>query len=222
MPIDDETIAAWIHGALDGDEAARVAALIDRDPALARRAEKLKRLDEMVRRAVPVEDALPADLLARLGLPAPETAGKVVSLAEARAAKASAAVERSAPARFAAFAGGGWRIAAQVLIVAAIGLTATQWWASPANQSDPAEYRALGDAADPAAGANALVVFADDVDPAAARAIAGRFGASIADRPNAAGAWRLTIAPARRDAVLEHLRAMPEVRMAEPLGSATP
>ena len=70
----DEQIAAWLHGHLDSDEAARVAAQVAGDPELTPRADRLRRLDELFRQAVPLDEALPDALIARLGLTAPSEA----------------------------------------------------------------------------------------------------------------------------------------------------
>lgn len=194
-----------------------IEALAANDADVASRIAKLRRMDELLRQAVPLEESLPDELLVRLGL-APAAASNVVDIAAARAARIESA--SATPVRFAAFRARGWRIAAQVFVVLGIGLAAAQWTRAPAPQSAEATYQALGDA--PAAGlsANGLVMFTTSTDAGEANAIAARAGARIIGVPTSAGAWKIAVDPARRDAVLKALRGLPEVTMAEPIDGA--
>jgi hypothetical protein len=85
-----------------------------------------------------------------------------------------------------------------------------------------AEYTALGDATGANSSANAVVMFAGDVDADEGRAIAAHAGASVISGPSSSGAWQLAIDPAKRAAVLERLRRHSDVTMAEPLDGAQP
>ncbi|MDF8331750.1 hypothetical protein [Novosphingobium cyanobacteriorum] len=210
--VDDARLSAWIDGMLDeqGDEAMRE--LIAGNAVAAARADRLRHMDALVRQAVPQEDELPAGLLARLGLadaPAQESSN-VVSLASARDARVAKPV--AAPANRL------WRIAAQVALVGGVGLTLATFAVPHGPKPDEADYRALSNASRSApADVNALVVFAPGTDEARARALSGKVGARLVGAPNDAGAWKLAIDPARRDAVLAGLRADPQVTMAEPV-----
>jgi hypothetical protein len=79
--ISDEELVAWIDGELSGEDAARVVAAIEADPALAARAAAHRRLEQRMTRAFgPIADE-PVSLPPRE--PAP-----VISLAAVRAARA--------------------------------------------------------------------------------------------------------------------------------------
>lgn len=216
MTVTDDQISAWLHGSVGGAEGERIEALVACDPQVAARAAQLRSLDELYRQAIPLEEALPAELMARLGLDAlAADRSNVVDLTAARAARV---VMAPAPlARVPVFASRAWRIAAQVVIVLGIGITAGQWILTPQGQSSEASYRALSDAPGAESSANALVMFADGTDATEAKALASRAGARIVGTQTEAGAWKLAVDPARRDAVLEHLRTMPQVGMAEPI-----
>jgi len=219
MTVTDDQIAAWLHGAIDGAEAERIEALVASDPHVATRAAQLRRLDELFRQAAPLEEPLPAELMARLGLNVRAAdSSNVVELAAARAARVEQA--QPAPARVPIFASKAWRIAAQVVIVLGIGVTAGQWILTPQAQAPEASYHALGDTPGAEASANALVMFASTTDTAEAKALTSHAGARIIGTRTEAGAWRIAVDPARRDAVLEQLRSMPQVSMAEPLDGA--
>lgn len=229
----DEQLSAWLDGGLDDDGNAKMTDLAARNEDVARRAERLRRMDELVRAAVPEEDTVPAKLLARLGLApqatdsAPQVAdsvggpaAEVIDLASARAAR-EARVAAARPARFfgAKFFGLG-RMAAQLLLVIGLGLGGLLAWNTgrdAASPERPAEYRVLGDSSRAAPPANALVRFAPDVDAAAASRLARDAGASLVSAPSAAGTARLAIEPGRRAVVLARLRDTPGVIMAEPL-----
>jgi hypothetical protein len=143
----------------------------------------------------------------------------VIPLAEARAARAAAT-------RVPFYRRPGFqRFAAQVLLVVGIG-TGVVLFSDRAPHRAPAtpeaQYRVLGDAAQPAEGANAIVRFAPGADTAPALAVARAAGADVVTAPGEGGMARLSIAPSRRNAVLERLRAQPGVVMAEPLDGARP
>jgi anti-sigma factor RsiW len=63
-----DEIAALIDGEVTGAAAAVLAQRLAAEPQLAARARRIRALDDLVRQAVPVADAVPADLVARLGL----------------------------------------------------------------------------------------------------------------------------------------------------------
>ncbi|MFC3175504.1 anti-sigma factor family protein [Novosphingobium bradum] len=235
---DDERISAWLDGQLDEEGNAEMADLAARNEELAARAARLRGMDSLVRAAVPAEDeAIPAELLARLGLApaapvgeagaepaglasAAEGAAEVIDLASVRAARAARAPARSAPR----LAGLG-RIAAQLLLVFGLGLgivLAVGQHRETAGPDAAASYRVLGDDAAAPAAANALVRFAPGIDALEAQVLARRAGAVLVGPPSAAGTARAAIDPARRDAVLARLRAAPGVVLAEPLDSGAP
>ncbi len=220
MKHSDEQIAAWLHGSADAEDAARIEARLADDAELAARAGRLRKLDDLVRQAVPLEDALPAALLARLGIEQSDTNDNVVQLSLIRSARAEAPA--APPTRFAAFtssgwASSGWRVAAQVLIVFGLGFGAAQWIGAPDQPEPRAAYRTLGDAPEAELSANALVLFAEGTDAAAARAMISDVSGRIVDEPSRAGTWQIRVDPGRRDQVLARLRAMSGVRMAEPI-----
>ncbi len=192
-------------------------ALAANDAEVASRVAKLRRMDELLRQAVPLEESLPPELMARLGL-APAPASNVVDLAAARAARIETVP--AAPVHFAAFRARGWRIAAQVFVVLGIGLAAAQWVHSPAPQSAEATYQALGDAPVAGMSANAIVMFTSSTDAGEVNAIAAHAGVRIIGAPTSTGAWRIAVDPAKRDTVLKQLRGMPEVTLAEPIDGA--
>jgi len=230
MSMSDDRISAWLDGDLSPEDSRLMEQRVAADPVLAARADRLRSLDDLVRQAVPLEETLPQELLARLGLTTPEQpSATIIDFAAAREARKAASP--AAPARFAAFTGGGWRIAAQVLIVLGIGFGAMHWLSAPiqntvGQNTQDAAYHMLGDAPSAAsqvnARANALVVFSDGTDAAEVQAIAGMVGARIIGGRTGGGGWRMGIDPARRDAVLEQLRARDDVRMAEPLDGGMP
>jgi hypothetical protein len=219
MTVTDDQISAWLHGSVDAAEDARIGGLIANDPQLSARAAQLGHLDDLVRQAVPLEESLPPELMARLGLDiGAADRDNVISLAAVRAARVEKAASTSA--RTPAFTSKVWRIAAQVALVVGVGVTAGQWILTPQGQVPEASYRTLGDAPGTEASVNALVKFATATDANEARALASRAGARIIGTQTEAGAWRLAVEPARRDAALQMLRAMPQVSMAEPIDGA--
>jgi len=226
-PPDDGMISAWLDGTLDEDGTARMTELAANDEAFALRVQRLRHLDDLVRAAVPAEPDIPAALLARLGLErlglaeAPASSA-VVDLAAVRRERASRLAEPAPLSRFgrSAFL----KVAAQVAIVAGIGLSVAVFNLPGQKAGDPAaDYRALGSAPDAAAQeANALVKFAPGLGAADAQRIAATAGVRLVGTPNAAGAWKAVVTPGRRDAVLDALRADPQVLLAEPVDGATP
>ena len=104
--IEDETLFAWLDGELAPEEAARVAAAVAANPALARKAEAHRALRGRLQATFdPVtQEAVPERLLRAVRPPA-----EVVDLAAVRAARAAAAGE---PPRKA-----GWMTAAAALLV---------------------------------------------------------------------------------------------------------
>lgn len=215
MP-DDDTIAAWLDGALDVEGARRMTELAARHEALARRVERMRHVDDLVRLAVPAEEAVPDALLQRLGL-ASAGDSTVVSLADVRAART-----QPSPAR--RTGGAMLRMAAQLALVAGVGL-AVLVLARPGDRvQDPAAaYRALGSAPSAEArSANALIRFAPGIAATEADRIAQGAGIRLIGEPNAAGAWRAVVEPGRRAASLEALRADTRVIMAEPIDGNTP
>ena len=187
------------------------------DESLAARASRLGHLDELVRAAVPAEEAVPSALLERLGLAGSARSGGVVNLAEARCAQAGRRADTLA--RIAQPRRAFLRMAAQVAIVTGIGVSLAVWSLPGKEASAPrADYRTLSNAPDKAAQAtNALVMFAPGTKTSEARAIAAAAGAQLMGEPNAAGAWKAAVAPERRDVVLQALRRDQRVSMAEPV-----
>ena len=94
---------------------------------------------------------------------------------------------------------------------------ATGWWLMAPAADAP--YHALGSAA-PEASANGIVMFDSATSAATARALLISAGATPVSGPSTAGAWRVAVAPAQRDAVLTQLRARPDVTMAAPIDRA--
>jgi hypothetical protein len=218
MTLNDEQISEWLHGGLPDEQAARIAAQVANDPDATRRADRLRHLDDLLRQAVPLENTLPDELMARLGLYAPTRISNIVDLAEIRAAKSEA--QTIPPRRAARFGYGNWQIAAQFLIVLGVGFGATQWVGAPPPTAPKAEYRALGDAPSAGATANALVMVSGETDATETADLAAKVGARVIGTRTEAGAWRFAIHPTRRDAVLGQLRSLPEVSMAEPIEDA--
>ncbi len=190
--------------------------LAARHDAIARRAERMRHIDDLVRLAVPAEEAVPDALLERLGL-APAGGARVLSLADARAARA-----RPEPVRQSG--GALLRMAAQLALVAGLGLAVLVVARPGERVQDPAaEYRALGAA--PVAGAraaNALIRFAPGIAAPEAERIARSAGLRLIGPPNAAGAWKAEVEPGRRAASLEALRTDARVIMAEPIDGSAP
>lgn len=215
MTISDEQIAALCHGELTPEEAARVEALLLGDPIAAARATRLRALDELMRKAVPLDDDLPPALLARLGLAATTEPSNVVDIAEARAA---AVVIGHAPVlRPARFGFATRRMAVQFVVMLGVTFGATLYVTAPGVAPPTADYVTLGDAPSGQAPANALVMFAGESTSGKARALAASVGARVIGGPTKSNGWRLAIDPARRDSVLERLRARRDIKLAEPI-----
>lgn len=224
----DEMISAWLDGTLDTEGARRMTELAARDEAFAHRADRLRRIDNLVRAAVPAEPELPAALLERLGLaPVPASAGSIAGVVDLAAARQERAGRNSAPAPMARARFGFFRMAAQLALVAGVGL-AVVVVSRPGDRAEVsgavysgADYRALGSAPDAAAHeANALVRFAPGVAASEAGKIASAAHVQLLGTPSAAGAWKAFVAPGQRAAVLAALRSEPRVIMAEPIDGA--
>ena len=213
MTPDDDMISAWLDGSLDDEGTRRMADLVARDEAFARRVERLRRIDDLIRAAVPAEEGVPDALLQRLGL-AP-AAGKVVDIAAVRAVRAEAAAPAPRAHTY-------WRMAAQLALVAGLGLAVFAAVRPGGGEGDPvAQYRALGAAPDADAGpVNALVKFRDGVGAEEASRLARGAGLRLIGSPNASGTWKAAVEPARRSASLDALRADPHVVLAEPIDGA--
>lgn len=82
-------------------------------------------------------------------------------------------------------------------------------------------YHALGSAPAPAA-ANIIVIFAPDTRESHMRSLLESSGASLAGGPTAADAYLLYVPASAQASALAKLRADREVRMAQPIGGATP
>lgn len=218
MTMTDEQIAAWLHKSVDADQAAQIEAAMAQDEALAARAARIGALDALARHAVPLEPELPEALRARLGLAPAVVADNVVDLAAVRTARALAA--KPAATRSGFSRSDRWRVAAQLLVILSVGFAASQWRVSPTSTDDAAAYRALGDSRQTAA--NALLMFAPDIDARAAKAMIVKAGAQSIGAPSAAGVWQIYVAPAQRDATLAALRGMAAVQMAEPISGNQP
>jgi len=218
---DDEKIAAWLDGALDAEGAQCMTDLAAHDEAYAKRAARLRHLDDLVRAAVPAEPEIPAALLQRLGLaPAVPTGASIVDIADARQARAA----RNAAARSPVQNGRGafLRMAAQVALIAGLGLAVVVVSRPGERADDPAgDYRALSNAPEVATPeSNVLVKFAPGVDAGLATRIATTSGLTLIGKPNAAGAWKAAVVPGRRAAALEALHGDSRVVMAEPIDGA--
>ncbi len=213
--ITDEQLAAWLHGSLEGDEALRIEKLVLDRADLAQRVMHLQKLDDIVRQAIPKEETLPDELLARLGITAVPATDNIVDFATARANRAPLAKPQKT--YFAAFSAGGWRVAAQLVLVIGLGVGAAQWMFQPKTARDNGNYHVLGETEGNVATPNAMLLFVSDVDPSEAKAIIKQSNGRVIGMPTDAGVWKIYINPAQRDEVLGKLRAKDEVRMAEPV-----
>ena len=215
-----QAMGAWIDGELGKDEAAEMERLAFGNESMRAQADRLRKVDALVRRVIPEEDAIPSELLNRLGLAADRRQDNLVDMAEARRARApsrrGAALARlRAPVL--------QRIAA--MLVLALGVGAALWMMPRSADRDDAAYRTLSDgaSAQKAAGqANALVIFREGTEPGIARAIAGSAGAQLIGEPNSAGAWKAAIATDRLDLVLDRMRQDERVTVAEPIDGSQP
>lgn len=215
MP-DDEALGAWLDGELNEDGAAEMAKLIASDEDLAMRAERIRHLDALLRQAVP-EEEVPAALLERLGLaeaPASATVVDMVAVRQARAEAAAIPVQAVRPSNL-------LRLAAQVALVAGLGLAVLLWQSPGGDANKDAPYRTLSNAGK-ATPANGMVMFAPGTDAVTARSIARSAGATLVGGPNEAGAWKLDMPVGRRDTILASLRNDKRVTLAEAIDGHTP
>lgn len=206
-----DRLSALIDGALSHEEAQE----LEENPEMAETIARMRRNDDLVRAAVPLEEDLPDGLLERLGLAEPEPSN-VVSLAEARERLTRQQPQPQAGPRRR------WGLglaAAAAITLAVFGANRTNSPLPPVQSSEDAgtAYRTLSSPAQPGAQPNALVVFIDGTDRARASAIIQRAGGRIIGEPSPSGAWKLAVPPQQRDEVLGRLRSAPGVTMAEPL-----
>ena len=110
----------------------------------------------------------------------------------------------------------GWMIGGQA--VAAM-LVVGIFTSLPAAQPDQT-YHALASAPTAPAG-NAVVVFKPETSEAAMRSALLEAGAHVVDGPNASGAYVLQIPSRSRTAALQQLKTMPQVLVAEPIGTGS-
>jgi hypothetical protein len=241
----DEAIGAWLDGALAPEGLEAMERLTEDQDQIAARLDRLRHLDGLVREAVPAEETIPAELLARLGLAEDQAAGqkaasvelraapaRVIDLAAARAARTQERQKEAAAARRPSWFGrmAQSKVAAQVILLAGVGLVAALWHfpgggsggdlpraAAPAA---PAEYRALGDAPGAEDRANVVVMFDPALAPDRARALAQAAGAELIGSAGRGGTWRALVPAEGRDAALARLRASPGVTLAEPIDGA--
>jgi hypothetical protein len=223
MTISDDQIAAWLHGGLSDAEAARVKVMIKNDPQAIRRLAEMQRLDDLIRKAIPLEPRLPTELVARLRLDkAPiAKAGDADNVIDFASARAALTVPAKPPVkRFRSPMAQNWLRTAQAAAVVGIAVIGLQFLPSPQRPDVNPSFRTLSDAPSATASANAIVMFAHGIEAGEARAIMGATGARIIGGPSSTGAWQLDINPARRDAVLASLRAKPQIAMAEAIDGA--
>lgn len=109
----------------------------------------------------------------------------------------------------------GWALAAPLALAASAAVVLI---GVPQPAPEP-EYRLLGSSAQ-AAGGNAIVLFAPKTSEQELRKALGQIGARIVDGPTASGAYVIAVPNSGRDASLEHLRAMPQVTLAEPIADS--
>lgn len=208
---DRERLSALIDAALSPQEAQK----LEENPEMAEQIARMRRNDDLLRAAVPLEEDVPAGLLERLGLAEPET--NVVSLAEVRQRKASAQ-QPSKPA----VPGGRWANLIGLAAAICVAVIGANWVSAPTTDPQDGAYRTLSSASQPGQTApNALLVFAGSPGRAEASAIVSRAGGQLVGDKTPAGAWKLAIKPEQREEVLGRLRALPGVTMAEPIEEGT-
>ncbi|MCB2079332.1 MAG: hypothetical protein KDE55_16750 [Novosphingobium sp.] len=209
----DEQISAWLDGALPPADAERFAAALQQDKDLRDRIEAMSSIDGLVRKAIPLDETVPDDLLDRLGLQHSSVPDNVIALvSHGKIVGVSAPDRRHRSVRLV-----DWRIAAQVALVACLGVAGAVWL-SPASDKPEASYRALsadGVSSGIDDNASALVLFDDTVNAEAARQIAESLGARFSGDQTASGAWMLLVDPEKKDYVLETLRQRDDVIVAE-------
>lgn len=216
MKLTDEKISAWLDGELPDEEAAHIAAALESDFGLKEQIEEWQRTDALLREAVPLDEDLPPAFLDRLGLGEKAQSAVVLPLVQPRPEQAPQQQASSATATRRRF--GGWQMAAQIALVACLGIAGAIWLAPSGNQPE-GQYRALS--ASPAGSAmqpSIVVLFEDSVDSTLARSIAEDVGAEIAGEPTSTGAWPLRVNPAELDRVIQDLRRRNDVVLAEPIG----
>ena len=102
----------------------------------------------------------------------------------------------------------GWAIAAQLLLIAGMGVQLLG--------AEP-EYRLMAAPAQNGAQANLIVRFAANASEQQIRTVLRQHGARVVDGPTAGDAWLLRVAPDQVEGAARSLRAEPALRMAEPL-----
>jgi len=215
---EDDKISAWIDGGLDAEGTEAMELEANSNEAIALRAVRFRKLDALVREAIPLDDQVPDELLARLGLPAARLApDNVVSLADARASRLGG--ETPTPPRFWQSLTSG-RLAAQWVLLLGLGLSGVLYLSNPTQFGPQADYHALGDAT--RAGElvqqpNAVAMFAPGTDQLRIRALLSNAGVRVIGQPSAEGVWKLSAPVEKRDAILQQLRNDPAVVMAQPL-----
>lgn len=106
-----------------------------------------------------------------------------------------------------------WALAAQLVVIAALGGQLLR---------QPAQYRLLGASASASASAaNMIVVFKPDTSEGQLRAILRGGGARMVDGPTAANAWLLQVPPGSLAGSVAAMRAQAQVQLAEPLQEST-
>lgn len=216
-----EELSAWLDGELDRAGAQDMAQRVAADEKLAARVRDARNLDDLLRQAIP-EEPVPDALLERLGLLDRPASAEVVDMAAAREARARKAAGQPAPLGRPKLVGPKWaRIAAQVAVVASIGLAVAVWQGPLLPTQADAPYRTLSNAGRTAP-ANGVIVFAAGTDARTAADIARSSGALLVGEPNAAGAWKLSMPAGQRSAILESLRHDGRVSLAEPIDGEEP
>lgn len=102
----------------------------------------------------------------------------------------------------------GWAIAAQLLLIAGLGVQLL---------GEEPEYRLLAAPAQTGAQANIIVRFAANASEQQIRTVLRQHGARVVDGPTAGDAWLLRVAPDQVEGAARSLRGEPALRMAEPL-----
>jgi len=102
----------------------------------------------------------------------------------------------------------GWAIAAQMLLIAGLGIQLL---------GEEPEYRLLAAPVQNGAQANIIVRFAANASEQQIRTVLRQHGARVVDGPTAGDAWLLRVAPEQVEGAARSLRGEPALRMAEPL-----
>lgn len=121
-PIDDDILQAYVDGALDAADAARVDAALAQDNALARRVRQLQALNAQLRAAFdPVlDEPVPARLSALLQPPSAQTAIPVTPVAIPAGGRRMGTTRRRASRR--------WFVPGAALAASVALLAVTLWW----------------------------------------------------------------------------------------------